>query len=317
MTASTEGPDDAAVQALEARALAVGKWGNLFMAASGVLASILSNSQALLVDGLFSLTGFLAAIVGARVAARVNRPADRQRPFGYAAEEALYRSFRALSLIGLVLFAAVNAGLTILDFTRGGEIAPLRFGPIGVYFAVILAVCGGLYWTHRSSWKKTGKRSAMLKLEAQAARSDGLMTLAALFGLSLAFVLRDGPLGGITPIADALVVLMLCGFAIGVYGGEFRAGVAQLAGVSAPPEAIAAARRALRPVLAGAEMELIDLSLGQLGRRYQVIAYVDPGRAVTAAEMDALGDALAAALVPHLGEVDGALVLSARGRARA
>jgi divalent metal cation (Fe/Co/Zn/Cd) transporter len=307
---------DAEILALEARSLAVGKWGNLFMAGAGVLAAFLSNSEALLVDGLFSLTGFLAAIVGARIAARVNRRADRHRPFGYAAEEALYRSFRALSLIGLVLFAGVNAGLTILGYARGVDIAPLRFGPIAVYFAVIFTACGILYAMHRTSWNRTGRRSALLKLESQAARSDGLMTLAAMFGLSLAFLLRGGPLDGITPIADSLVVLMLCGLALFVYGGEFRAGLAQLAGASAPPEAIAAARRAVRPVLADHGGRLIDLSLGQLGRRYQAIAYYDPGRAMTAAEVDRLGDALADALAPAFGPVDGAVVISEHGRSR-
>ena len=60
--------------AAEQRALAISKWGNLFMGAAGVLAAVLSNSSAVLVDGLFSLIGFAAAIIGARISARIITP---------------------------------------------------------------------------------------------------------------------------------------------------------------------------------------------------------------------------------------------------
>ncbi len=56
---------DGDLQKIERRSLNIGKWGNLFMGAAGVLAAWLSNSQALLVDGLFSLIGFASAVLGA------------------------------------------------------------------------------------------------------------------------------------------------------------------------------------------------------------------------------------------------------------
>ena len=98
----------AATQAIELRSLAVSKWANLFMATSGIFAAWLSNSEAILLDGLFSGVGFISAIVAARVGVAVNQPPDRRRPFGYDADEAIYTTFRSLTILGLIVFAALT-----------------------------------------------------------------------------------------------------------------------------------------------------------------------------------------------------------------
>ena len=58
-------------EAIERRSLHVGKWGNLLMGVAGVVASFLSNSDALLVDGLYSGVNFVSAIIAAKIAAIV------------------------------------------------------------------------------------------------------------------------------------------------------------------------------------------------------------------------------------------------------
>jgi len=81
---------------IERRSLEIGKWGNLLMAVAGVVASFLSHSDALLVDGLYSGVNFVSAILAAKITTVVARPADRRYPFGYDAHEALYVTFRSL-----------------------------------------------------------------------------------------------------------------------------------------------------------------------------------------------------------------------------
>ena len=46
----------------EKRSLATGMWANLFMGAAGITAAQLSNSDALMVDGLYSGVNFISAI---------------------------------------------------------------------------------------------------------------------------------------------------------------------------------------------------------------------------------------------------------------
>lgn len=91
---------EAATFGMEQRALKVGKWANLAMAIAGVAAAWLSNSQALLVDGLFSMVGFLSAIVAIRISGNTRLGADDTRPMGYAVEESIYQTFRVASASG-------------------------------------------------------------------------------------------------------------------------------------------------------------------------------------------------------------------------
>ena len=107
---------------IERRSLEIGKWGNLFMAGAGIVAAWFSRSDALLVDGLYSGVNFASAIVAAKVSASIARPADRSRPFGYDADEALYVKYRALVLVGIIAFAILNAVIKIITYAAGGEV---------------------------------------------------------------------------------------------------------------------------------------------------------------------------------------------------
>ena len=51
----------------EARSLRAAKWSNAFMGIAGVSAAILSNSNALLVDGVVSFVNFISVIVAGHV----------------------------------------------------------------------------------------------------------------------------------------------------------------------------------------------------------------------------------------------------------
>ncbi|AUH34844.1 cation transporter [Paracoccus tegillarcae] len=289
----------------EARSLTIAMWGNLFMAAAGLLAGFLSNSGAIMVDGLFSMIGFLSALLARRISRKLDAGPDRLRPYGYAADEAIFVTFRSLSLLGLVLFAVTAAAKNIFDYMTGSVPEPLIFGPMIGYFSLIGATCFALWATHYRAWLKTGRKSDILQLEARAAAFDGLITAAAGMGLGLIYLLRDGPLGGLAPIGDSLIVLLLCLTVVGQYYGGFRAGLSELAGVTASPERIARARRAMRPALVADGGKLLDMSVMKLGRSFQVTVYYDPGRPITAEQIDTLNLRLQHGVQPTLpgGEV--------------
>lgn len=276
------------LRGLESRALTLAMWGNLFMAVSGLAAGFWSNSNAIMMDGLFSLIGFGSALLGRRISRKVESGPDRLRPYGYAADEAIFVTFRSLSLLGLVLFAVTNAAKNIFDYATGTPPEPLIFGPMIGYFVIIGATCLGLWLSHRRAWVKTGRQSEILRLESRASAFDGIVTAAAGAGLALIWLLREGPLAVIAPIGDSLIVLLLCLTVIGQYFGGFRAGLGELAGVTASPDRVALARRTLRPTLTEDGGRLHDLSVLKTGRSFLVTAYYDPGRPMLAAEIDRL-----------------------------
>ncbi|WP_165590749.1 cation transporter [Ruegeria denitrificans] len=273
---------------LESRSLLVAMWGNLFMAAAGLLAGILSNSNAIMMDGLFSLIGFGSALLGRRISLRIDAGPDNLRPFGYAADEAIFATFRSLSLLGLILFAVANALKNIYSYYNGLTPEPLYFGPMMIYFALIGVTCAILWGFHHFTWRRTGRCSSILRLEAKAAMFDGIVTAAAGVGLGAIYLYKDGPLASIAPVGDSIIVMLLCLLAIGSYVREFRGGLGELAGISASPAKLAAARRSLRAAIAEDGGTLLDMSVTKLGRTYLVSVYYDPDRPISAVEVDRL-----------------------------
>jgi len=276
------------LQHIEGRALTIGMWGNLFMGSAGILAAILSNSQAILVDGLFSMIGFTAAIVGKRISRTANAQPDKYRPFGYAADEAIFTTFRSLSLLGLVLFALSSAGMNIFSYAQGNAPAVLNMGPLLIYFVVIALTCALLWFFHNRAWRRTGRRSDILRMEAKAAAFDGLITVSAGVGLVLMLVYRDGFLAPIAPVGDSVIVLILCLLVVSRYFQDFLGGLGELAGVTADPAHIATVRRALREIIGEDGGTLRDLSVSKLGRTFWVTVYYSPPTALSGRQADNL-----------------------------
>ncbi|WP_170478186.1 cation transporter [Ruegeria arenilitoris] len=299
---------------LESRAMNVGMAGNLFMAAAGIVAAYYSHSQAILVDGLFSLIGFTAAVFGKRVARSAQKKPDKFRPYGYAGDEALFTTFRSLSLLGLVVFAISNAALSIAGYLNGEAQPELVFAPMVGYFVVVGLTCLMLWGFHTRSWLKTGKQSDVLRLEKKAAAFDGIITFAAAVGLLGIHFLKDGFLAPIAPVGDSIIVLVLCATVIVQYIKDFMSGVQELAGATAAPQQIAAARRTVRGTLRDDGGTLVDLSVSKLGRGYTIMVYYDPQHPCLAAQIDQLTLQLQADLSAIFDSLDIIVVVSQQGR---
>lgn len=300
--------------AVERNALTIAKWANLFMAAAGLLAAWASRSDAMLVDGLYSAVNFLSAIAAARIGARVGLPATRSRPWGHDFDEVLYVPFRSLVLIGVLIFAAVISATKIWTFFSGGSVPQLVFGPIAVYVVVIVSICLALAVNFHRAYRKTGKRSAILKTEARAAMIDGALSLgsgAAL--LSLPF-LEGTVLGPYVPIGDAVVVLVLILAIVWQPLSSFRTTLADLAGVSAPSGTYAKVARTARTLAREHGYRFHRSAVLQAGRMHWVVIYLDPERPVRAEEIDAFQKALSDKLEQSIGPSRAEIVVTAKGR---
>ncbi|GAB2183245.1 cation transporter [Roseibium sp. LAB1] len=296
---------------IERRALGVGKWANLFMAAAGLLTAWASRSDAMLVDGLYSAVNFISAIAAARIGARVGLPPTRSRPWGHDFDEVLYVTFRSLILIGVLVFAAFVAVSKIWTFISGGTVPELVFGPIAVYAVVIVSICLGLAVNFHRAYRKTGRHSAILKTEARAALIDGALSVgsgAAL--LSLPF-LSGTILGPYVPIGDAVIVLVLIFAIIWQPLSTFRTTLADLAGVSAPSSTYAKVARASRDLAREKGYLLHRAAVLQAGRMHWVAVYLDPDKPVRAEDVDHFRDLLSARLEDTIGPARVEVVLTA------
>ncbi len=298
---------------IERQSLEIGKWANLLMAVSGVVAAVMSHSDALLVDGLYSGVNFFSAIVAARVSVSVARPADRRYPFGYDAHEALYVTFRALVLLGIMAFAAFSALGKIVTYAGGGAVPELVFGPIVVYFVAMVALCLALTAWHRHNWRRSGKQSELLATEGRAALIEAVISGGAGAGLLGALLLRGTPLQFIVPISDSIVVLLMCAFIVRQPALMFLRALREVAGASAQPETIEKVRALVENLLADRPYTLLEVAVTKLGRTHLILSYIKPHTPIDGPTADALWQELDTTLRQTLGQAKTEIIIAGKG----
>jgi predicted Co/Zn/Cd cation transporter (cation efflux family) len=295
---------------IETRSLNIGKWANLFMGVAGVLAAWLSRSDALLVDGLYSAVNFFSAIVAARVGLSIQRRPDKLRPFGYESDEALYVTFRSMVLVGIMVFALMTSGEKIFVYATGGTVPSLVFGPIVIYFGLMIVICTALAVLHHRSWVKTGKRSEMLRTERTAAIADGVISAGAGIGLMCVPLLAGTALEVIIPIADAIIVIILVLCIAGQPIRNFLGALGEISGQGADESTTAELQDLLKEAGASLKFETVDLAVSKLGRWHTVVGYIHPKKAMAASDVDALNADFQVLCESKLGECRTEIVLT-------
>lgn len=314
MTSQTSSTSKEIDSTIEQRSFNLAKWANLFMAVAGVTAAWASRSDALLVDGLYSGVNFFAAIIAVQVGRSIARAPDRRRPFGYDADEAIYITFRSLTLLGIIVFASFNSVEKILAYLGGGSVPELILGPIAIYALVMVAICAFLAFWHHRSWKRTGKQSEILKTESRAAIVDGVLSAGAGLALVLTPFLRETPLANLIPIADAIVVLIMAAFIIHQPLMTFRDAFGEIAGYSTSAPHYKTARRIVQEIASGARYTVTDIAATKLGRSFFIVAYLDPCRKVASADVDALNKSLGTKAREHFANVRTKIIITGQPR---
>ncbi len=274
------------IQHIEQRSLAPAKWANLFMGAAGITAAIVSNADALMLDGLFSGVNFLAAMFAARVAASVQRPADATRPFGYDIDEPVYIMFRSLVLTGIIIVALFNALNKIVTYISGGHLDEIRLGPIVGYMILMLVICFSLAAWHHHNWRKTGRQSELLKAEYSAAIIDGVLSAAAGSAFVAIAFLKNTGLSFLVPISDAIVVTGLALYMIPKPIRMFVQAIEEVLGASVEQDLLMHFRDMVAESLEKLPFSLLELAATKTGRTIFVFACIRPEQASTADQLD-------------------------------
>jgi predicted Co/Zn/Cd cation transporter (cation efflux family) len=123
----------------ERAALSLSAGAALVIGAVGVAAAVATGSGAILLDGLFNLCFFVTALFTLRVAALLARPDDDRYPFGYLFFEPLINTVKGLLILGVSIFALVDA---VVAIASGGR--AVAFGPAMLYAAFATAACLGV-----------------------------------------------------------------------------------------------------------------------------------------------------------------------------
>lgn len=168
---------------------------NLFLSAAQIVGGMFTQSQALIADGVHTLSDLVSDGVVLLAARHANVAPDSEHPYGHARIETLATVAVGLLLVGAGVTIGIDAGRRLLEPER-----LLSPEPLALVFAVLAIVLKeGLYrYTMRVARRI---RSNLLKANAWHHRSDVVSSLVVLVGVG-------GTLAGL-PYLDAVAAVVV------------------------------------------------------------------------------------------------------------
>lgn len=254
-------------ETLEKRGLWLSIVGALFMAALGIGFAILTSSDAVLLDGLFSLVGFAIGLVSLRVATLVRRPDDELYHFGYAAYEPMLNLSKGLLMAFITIFALVSAVEVAL---HGGR--SIQAGWASVYAGIAAVGCFTIAVSQRALARRTS--SPLLEVDSKNWLIDGLMSVAVGVAFVIAVFLQGGSLAHLLPYADPAVVIILVVLSLPIPLRIIRENWNQMLGRAPDATLQRKAREAVAKVLEPSDAYDTTIRMDQLGRLTYLQLYV-------------------------------------------
>ncbi|WP_111642352.1 cation transporter [Marinimicrobium alkaliphilum] len=243
----------------EVGALRVSVVMSLVVGGVAVTAATFTNSQAILLDGLFNLVYFAIALATLRVSQLASGPDSDQFPFGYSYFESLVNVGKGLLILGVsgfALFDAVNALLT-----GGREIVA---GLAIAYAAFAALVCSVCAWLMQRTLRHVD--SPLVRIDRDNWVINAVFTGVVLLTFCLIPVLQAFGFDTATRYIDSVLVIVVVLFFLGVPVRMANQALQELLNRT-PPEPVAA------PVRAAIEAALVDLPEHTL-----YVRMVKPGR---------------------------------------
>ena len=182
--------------------------GNAALAVLKIVTGALSNSSALIGDGIDSSTDVLISIIALVVVRIISKPADKEHPWGHGRAETI--STMLLSFI--IFFAGMQLIISSVSNLISGE---MDFEPSALAIIVTLSSIVGKILLALSQYM-LGKRanSAMIKANAKNMASDVLISAGVLVGLIIS------TLTGFV-YADTIITILIGGWIIKTAVGIF------------------------------------------------------------------------------------------------
>lgn len=290
---------EAMVVQAERRSLHAYMFTMLGLAVLGFAVYAITRVSATQLDGVISLINAAAAFIAARLAVTAARPADADNPYGRLALENLYALFRSLMILGVVIVGLVTNAVKVIDYLVTGEGSEPEFGVAAVYTAVCVLICLALKWNHERHNRAVGGASALLRVEATAAKMEAIISGGICASLVVVTVIPEGTVVtsadfNIKDIADSIIVLILCVLLIGEPVRQIRLEFGRLSGRRADPDLDAAVRDAVSAVDAAHahefdhELTLVDALAISRGKTIEIDLRVSYAGTMSVAEQDEL-----------------------------
>ena len=215
---------------LERKLLLQSVYAALFASLLGVVIGILTSSQMILFDGLYSLISVALSILSVTAAKFMNKKDYKRYPFGKAVVEPLVIIVKYTIIIILLLISLAPAVMTIMNGGRNIELG-IALG----YSIFSTLLCLIVYVQFKRHGKKT--TSGLLMAEANQWLMDTFVSLGVLIAFIIVFSLNYFNLfTSYLPYVDPVVVIFICIFFFKVPFNEIKLALKEVLDMSPEDE---------------------------------------------------------------------------------
>jgi len=194
---------------VERRALIMSSIVNLIMAVAGIWVFMVTNIQALFLDGVFSLIGFASA-VAAVIISKISQKRTGTYPDGLYFMEPLYAICKSLLTLALLVISLQATAVTAYDYFYHGIGEAMNISPVLPYTIGMVILCFGLSIYNKYQNKKINNTSTILSAESKSNVIDGLLSLGVGAGIVLLYFIDiNGPLGFLHYTGDFFITAVL------------------------------------------------------------------------------------------------------------
>lgn len=229
--------------------------------------ALLTGSDSILFDGIYSLISFFMALLTLKVANLVSRPDDDKFHFGYAAMEPTLNLFKSLVVIVTCVFAVFGA---INSLLAGGNSA--EYG-IAILYGVLATIgCFLMAWIMKTRGQHF--RSDLVGVDAKTWFIDGLLSGSILLGFIGAWWLEHSSLSVYAQRVDPILLIIL-GLAVLPIPGKIMIDSLKEVINQAPHKSIVdEIERRLKKSLVDIKYDHIEIRVSKRGRDLYLLVHV-------------------------------------------
>ena len=232
--------------------------------------AILTNSDAILFDGIYSLIAFCVTLLTLKVAKLPERPDDERFHFGYTSIEPTLNLFKALFILVACVYAAVEA---IKRLLAGGN--PAEYGLAVFYGAASTLGCFTVAWMMSRASKQN--RSDLVAVESKTWLMDGLLSCAVFFGFLGAWWLERSPWPGYAPLVDPILLITIVTLALPVPLGILRDSLKEIVLMAPSEPLVDEIEQRLLDSLSDVDYDHVELRVTKRGRNTYVLVHIVVG----------------------------------------
>jgi len=276
----------------EQRALTYALYGVICFVVLALLFAVLTNSDAILFDGIYSLIAFCVALLTLRVAKLAERPDDAQFHFGYTAMEPTLNLFKALFILVACVYAVTEATKRLL---AGGNEA--EYGLAVIYGLIATVGC----FTVAALMRRASKlhRSDLVRVESRTWLVDGLLSAAVLLGFLVAWWMEGSQWSQYAPLVDPILLILIVLFALPIPFGILLESLREIVAMAPPDSVVKEIEQRLLASLDEVDYDHVELRVTKRGRNTYMLVHVVVSEAFsirTVAELDTIRRASESAL---------------------